>query len=441
MRQTLSLPALALALAAGWHGCGMAADALAATNAAGAPESLAALLARTLHLDPQVRVAQSLLQATQERNVQARSRLYPTFSVTHNSGSSSDLEFNLGVERRTIRTDAALRWNLYNGGNDMAEVGATDVETEAASLDLQRAREEAAERVANAYIDLLRSDSLLPLGQERLDAVRRLVALVQRQLEAGKAAESDAQQAQASLLDAEIAQQQLLADRDSARRKLAALVDATVRPVEPLYLPSPPDGDLVGIASGSMGAARLRADAARARVRPWQTAVAPRLDMEVRQQLTDHTKPQTTTVQQFSAVLVARWDMPLGGETLSRRNETERRAEAAASEADRVERIARAEWLSLSPLIQASTRAIEQLDRQIGHYGQLLRAGEIQFEAGRRSLAQLIALRDSRFTAQQRLAEQAQRQYNARVRQLSLAGGLLPAMGLGLAPTDAPPRP
>ena len=58
---------------------------------------------------------------------------------------------------------------------------------------------------------------------------------------------------------------------------------------------------------------------------------------------------------------------------------------------------------------------------------------------GRRTLAQLMGLSDSRFNAQQRLAEQAQRQFNNRVRQLNLAGALLPALGLAVAPSEAAP--
>ena len=408
------------------------------------PESLAALLGRTLYLDPQVRSAQSLLQAAQERNIQARSRIGPVLSIAHNGGTSNDLEFNLPVARHTVRTDASLRWNLYNGGNDLAEMSATEIEIEAARLDLQRAREEAAERIANAYIELLRTDSLMPLGGQRLDEARRLVGLVQRQFEAGKAAESDVHQARASLLDAEISQQQLWADQESARRKLAALVNAPVSPAQALVLPAPPDADdpaQPSMNSGTVIAARLRAGAARQRVQPWQTVLAPRVDVEARQQLTDRTRPQTTTVQQFALSLFVRWEMPLGGETLSRRTETERRAEAASADAERVERLARAEWLSLTPLIQANSRAIEQLDRQIQQYNQLVRAGELQFEAGRRTLAQLMGLSDSRFNAQQRLAEQAQRHFNNRVRQLNLAGALLPALGLATAPTASPADP
>ena len=120
----------------------------------GQPESLPALLARTLASEPQVRVAQSLWQATTERRWQALSRLGPTFGVNVTQGKSRETEFGLPLERRTERSDAVLRWNLYNHGNDAAELRATGLDERSAAHELRRAREEAAERIGGAYLDL-----------------------------------------------------------------------------------------------------------------------------------------------------------------------------------------------------------------------------------------------------------------------------------------------
>jgi hypothetical protein len=67
----------------------------------------------------------------------------------------------------------------------------------------------------------------------------------------------------------------------------------------------------------------------------------------------------------------------------------------------------------------------------VQQYEQLVRAGELQFDAGRRSLQQLITLRDSRWGVEQRLADQTHRLLGDRMRQLALTGRLLPALGLG----------
>ena len=397
-------------------------------------ESLPALLARVLARDPQVRVAASLLQAVQERQKQARSRLGPNLTVTASQGRSIEVEFGRLVDRSTSRAEVGLRWNLYNGGNDLAEFSAATRDTDAAAQDLRRAREDSCERVAETYVELLRLQTLLPRAADRLSAVQRLAAQVGRQNEAGKASDADTTQAAASLLDAEIAVEQLQADYESARAKLAAQVGDEVRAVQPVQWLTEPGTATDRNSANSPGlvlAVQRRAEAARARVRPTASLLAPRIDLELRQQASDRTLPALTTEQQKLWLLTARWDIPVMGEAAARRNETQRRAEAAEAESERVARGVSAEMQALAPRILNAERAVAQLDRQITQYGQLVRAGELQFEAGRRSVAQLIGLRESRYNAEQRRAEQAQRLLAAQLRQFALSGGLLPALGLG----------
>lgn len=397
----------------------------------GQAESLGELLARALPHDPAVKVAAAQMAATDQRRLQAQSRLGPTASVSVVNGRALEDEFGNALKRHTDRAEASLRWNLYNAGNDVAELGGAVRDVEAAWQDLRRAREDAAERIADAYLELLRVEGLLPLAAARLASVQRLVAQVLQQNQAGKVSDAEAEQARASQLDAEIALEQVEAERDSARQKLGRLVGDVVRPVLPADLPAPLvlDGR-----PGSLLAATLRAEAARARVRPLASLLAPRIDLEARNSLSDQTRPQQTTTQQRMWLLTARWDLPLGGEAQARRSEVERRAEAAEAEAERLAMGVRAELDALLPTIDNTARAVSRLDQQIAQYTNLVKAGELQFEAGRRTLAQLIQLHDSRFNAQQRRADQQRKLQSAQLRRLSLSGALLPAFGLGSAP-------
>lgn len=417
----------------------------------GATESLASLLGRVLPRDPQVRVADSLLQATQQRRLQARSRLGPSVYLNANEGGSAETEFGFPIKRSTSRAEAGVRWNLYNAGNDMAELNGATRDIDVAELDLRRAREEVAERIAETYTDLLRLQTLLPHAVQRLDAVRKLVEQVRQQTAAGKTSEADATQASASLLDAEIAHELLAADLDAARKKLATQVGGEVRDAEPLNLPlqwlsavaaAPSsaglaDAGLVNAglagASGLVAAARVRADAARERVRPVLSLLAPRIDLEVRHQLHDRTLPSPTTLQKDVWQLTARWDFPVMGESAARRTEQQRRAEASMAEAERVAQGMQIELQALGPRIANAERALAQLARQAAQYTSLVRAAELQFDAGRRSVSQLIQLRDSRFNVEQRRSEQAQRLLAAQLKLLALQGRLLPALGLGSA--------
>ena len=405
----------------------------------GQAESLPELLARVLPRDPQVRVAQLLLAATDERALQARSRLGPTLSITGSKGVSQDQDFGRQFERNTDRSEAALRWNLYNFGNDAAELQGARRDVLAARESVRQAREEVAERLADAYTGVLRVQELLPRSQARLAAVRRLVEQVRRQAELGKASDADAQQAQASLLDAEIAHEQLASDLESAQQRLAVLVGGDPRPVLPVTLPATLPTDALGTAvapdttllPGQVAVANARAEAARVRVRPLASMLAPRLDFEYRQRLSDRTTPQVTTQQRDGWLVTARWEFPLLGENQARRAENERRAEAVEAEAERVLLGVQTERAALPARLATAQRAVAQLDRQIEQYRGLLRAGELQYEAGRRSLTQLVQLHESQFNAEQRRAEQRARVLATQLRQLSLAGTLLPALGQG----------
>lgn len=409
---------------------------------AGQPESLAALLARVLPRDPQVRVARSLFEAAAERRVQARSRLGPTAGVAMTRGRSSEFELGAPLERTTARSEATLRWNLFNSGNDFAEYRATLIDEAAAAEELRRAREEASERIAEAYLDVLRIESLLPHAAERLGAVVRLAQVVRRQGELGKLSDADVLQAEASLLDAETAYQGFVADHASARRKLAVLIGASsVREINPAV---PPQLGTISqeslraeafaeSAQGQVQAARERSRAARERVRPLASLLTPRIDLELRKKLDDKTTPQLTSAQEHGWLVSARWEIPLGGELQSRRAETERRAEAAAADAERIGATAAAELATLGPRIAEGGATLARLDRQSEKYVVLVRAGELQFAAGRRSLTQLIQLRDSRFNVEQRRAEQATRLQRDRLRLLVLSGELLPTLGLAEA--------
>lgn len=396
-----------------------------------ASQSLPALLARVLTRDPQVRVAQSLYDATGQRELQARSRFSPTVGISTTQGSAAEKEFSRNLQRRTDRIEATLRWNLYNGGGDVAELNASAREVTAAAHELRRAREEVSERIANAYAELLRVTQLLPRSQSRLDSVRELVRQVLRQNELGKASDADAQQALATLLDSEIMHAQLLSEEDGARRRLSTLAGEPIQAVLPIALPNDPtDDELATPLPGMVEAARERALAARERVRPIAQVLAPRVDFEYSHSLRDQTSPAVTTERKNGWQVVARWELPLGGELQARRAELDFRAAAAEAEADRILLGVSSELDALAPRIDNARRAVRQLDSQIARYDVLVRAGELQFEAGRRSLSQVVQLHDGRFSAQQRRSDQAYQQMTAQIRQLALSGKLLAVFDL-----------
>jgi outer membrane protein TolC len=201
-----------------------------------------------------------------------------------------------------------------------------------------------------------------------------------------------------------------------------------VLPVVLAAAPSP--DDLAAPRPGAVAAANERAAAARERARPLSSLYGPRVDFEYIHQLWDHTNPVSTSQRKSGWQVVARWDFPVGGELQARLAEQEQRALAAQAESERVLLGIHTDLDEIAPRIDNLRRAVDQLDGQIGRYDMLVRAGELQFEAGRRSLSQLAQLHESRFNAQQRRSELANRLTLAQLRQLTLTGGLLAAFDL-----------
>ena len=403
------------------------------------PEGLPELLRRVLLRDPQVRSAEAQLQVGQQRLRQAMSRMGPTLGLTHTRGPSVDTEYGISVPRRVESTDGVLRWNLYNAGNDLAEWRATEVDLRASVQERRRALEEAAQRIAEVYLDVLRLQTLVEAAAERLRSVERLAQTARRQNELGRLSDADAQQLELALLDAQMVQQEMLADLASARAKLSVVTGAdgpqSLPPLIPVSLPAP---GVVGD-PGGVEAARERAVAARMRVRPEESVLAPRIDLEMRKQLANRTLPVNSTEIDQAWLITLRWDFPVGGEAQSRRDEAARRAEAAAAEAERAARDVLAERSTQEPQARQAGEAVAQLQRQLQQYETLLRASDLQFEAGRRSLWQLVQLRESRYGVAQRLAEQTMRQQRARLAQLALGGELLSALGLPVSPDMVAP--
>lgn len=398
----------------------------AGTNAA---QGFQVWLGRVLPREPQVQAAQAALAVAQARYRQARSRLFPTLGLQAQHGDSRDLDGRLSVERHTRQAEASLRWNLYQGGSDQVELAANAAEVQAFAAELRRAKEEAAERLSEAYLDLLRLQRTRDSAAQRLAEVGQLVAQVTRQHEAGKLSELDLQQAQNAELEAELASATLDSDYQSGLLRLRLLAGGEL-PAEIVDLNLERITPADTARNAALQAAQARASAAQLRVRTWSATLAPKIDFNLRHLLSNRTTPPPSTVQQHGWSVAVSWDWPLGGEYLARRDETLARATQAQADVSRAEQAALAEFASLQPRIANLRRSLHNLAEQENKMAQLLRASGIQFEAGRRSLQQLIQSRDSYFNLQQRRQEQQHRLLQAQLRQLALGGVLLEGLGL-----------
>ncbi len=417
--------------------------AAAAVGARGSA-TLRDLLARAVPWDPQVRLAAAAQTIAQERLSQSRSRLWPTLGISATGGEGRDEDFGRTVKRRVDRSEMLLRWNLYNGGVDAAEITATEREWAAATEDLNQALDLASERIANAYLDAGRWQALVDPSLARVKTIERWVEQARTQVKAGRLSDADLQQAEYSLTDAQLSHQVLVSELMGALGALNALLGGSgaeqVSAVMPQTLPRVAPEEARNLTPAGVRVARLRAEAAGSRVVSAAQLATPRVDLDARKRLSDGTTPTPSTSQRDGWTVGLRWEMPLGGETFSKRRESIARAEGAQAEVARIEQGLVSELASIAPRLLSAEQAVAQLQSQAEQYNSLLRAGRVQFEAGRRTLQQLIQLEDGRINVVQRLAEQNNRLDKLRLRLLVLSGRLSSAMGIDPAPAGSTRR-
>ncbi len=396
--------------------------------------------------DPQVELAMAQWRATLAQWRQARSRWFPTLSVNASQGESDDLDLGVPVQRTTERTEALLRWNVFNGGADLHTWRAIAREVDAAALDVRRAREEAAERFIQAYADATRGETVARVAEDLLARMDLLKAMVDRQTDLGKISPVDADTSASSVLEVQAALAEAQNEARRGRNRLAALSGLSPDEVRQLRLPGlgmAPDlsqDDWLRLREGNARwqAAQLRILAADIRLGVIPSDYLPRIDLQWRQALHDRTTPPATTVSRRGSTVSVSLDVPLGGEAVFRRDESIERLRAAQAESDRVSLEAQIEWGEIVDQWGTLELNLQRHRRQVQHLTRVIEGAMVQYESGRRTLVQLVELTRLPFATRQKMADASQQQLKAQVRLLALSGRLLDQLGLDATPPAEP---
>ncbi len=414
----------------------MAQEAVQEAAAWTLPRALDQALAR----DARVAGARANAQAVLAQQRQASGRLWPSAGLRLTHGRSSDRDPPFVLERTTRRGEAFLRWNLFNGLDDQRQIAAQEFDAIAAEADLLQALDEACERIAVAYFTLLRQQHLAQLARQRLGEVERLAARVAPQAALGKTSDADAQLAEASRIDARLALQGIEAEQQAARSRLAVLLGLPQGAALQLAEAPPPPvdagldphawADQAERQNGQWLAAAARVAGTRRRIASIAPEYLPRLDLDLRRSLYDRTDPQPTTSQRHGWSVGVTWEVPLGGAPRARQDELRARAALAEAELQRVRDEVQTDAGAAREQARQTASAAPQLAQQRERWEQVVRASELQFDAGRRSLMQLIDQYDRRFGVQQRDIDNAWQQAEAHLRLRRLAGDLAEWFGV-----------
>ena len=371
------------------------------TGAAAAP--LPEVVAKVLEAHPDVRSAAALLRASDAAVWQARSAFLPSVGVQRNLGSSTDRPAGAVAyaDTPTHRSETFMRWNLFNGYSDYYGNRSAEYGRDAAGSDLEDSRDAVALRLTEIYVEVLRLSEQVRLAQDYVDDLKRLVQDVALRAEAGRIPAVEVEQARSQLIAA--------ASEQSQQRAQLAAADNTYRQVvgaapNDLHAPALNEAlaeealeSLLARAedhSPRLKAARQRTAARDADVGATASGFLPTLSLETRRRISATPTDNTLADQAHSEILQLSLEIPLGGKNFSRRREQVERKAAAEADADSKALQLRIDMGEQYANLREARYMVPLLREKALDSYKVVAAYRMQFSAGRRTLLDLLSVRD-----------------------------------------------
>ncbi|MBK8957551.1 MAG: TolC family protein [Proteobacteria bacterium] len=376
--------------------------ALLALSAAGVrAESLDSVVQDVVAKHPTVRSSAALLDAAAERVRQAKSNYYPSVGMQAMANKAHDSQLGSRLDRSTRNADAFLRWNLFRGLADYHSVRMAKSDRDAADEDLADAHERVALQVAAAYLDVLRLRRRLEVAANYVSETAKLMDDVGKLVAAGKAAPADIEQIKVGHIEAQWQVGQLRGELAGAEQGYRLLVGTP-----PGELRDPRNEDAMATLSQDdvleqvlATNPKVRAAQARVAARGEEVGVAggalmPRVDLELRKRVYSDIKPDPVVESRDSAQVSLNYEMPLGGGNFSAKREAAARMAAAQADLDEARLEAETNSSQLWNVWSEARNISDSLGSRAAASDKVVAAYDQQFNAGRRSLQDLIAIRD-----------------------------------------------
>ena len=408
-------------------------------------DTLPEVLGKALARHPGVRSGEALRSASDEQLNQVRSNYYPILGIDMISQDASDQDFGISRDRSTRRADAFLRWNLFRGLGDREGERTAEFNSLAARADLDAAGEQAALQITLAYLDVLRLRSILALDNDFQVELKRLDGDMAKRFQVGRIPQVDKEQSRASLIQASARQAQLQGQLRGAEIRFRLLVGYAPGVLSEVTLDDAAaqldqDALLEGLLAGNdrLRGSRQRSAARGAEVGVAESAFYPRLELEVRRRLHNDVDPVPQTQTQDMTQFQLNYQIPLGGSTFSRKREAIARRQAAEAALDEETLRAQSEITQLwSAWREARNIAPQLAERAIASVS-VVKAYDLQFEAGRRSLNELIGARNEQYRVRVDALENRMEQISTNARVLALLGRLRASLLGDRSPRPAP---
>ncbi len=423
---------------------------LAACGLLGAPAYAAPLpsvVDKVLLQQPSVRSAQALLRATEAQITQVRSDFLPSLGLSYRNSDARDETQGRPVDRNVRRSDASLRWNVFNGAADTSRLRSAAFSRDAADADLDSVLEQVAFEITETYADVVRLRQTMSSLQATIARQERVEASVAQRVDAGRISSAELDLMHVRLIQSRTLLGQLRAQLGTAEYRYRLLTgEAPNELVPPGIRSKTVENDIDALVeriherNPRLRAALQRSSARKADIGVARGSFFPAVDLSVNKRLDNNTSPVPVSDTDRAAQLQVSIDIPLGGKNLGRHSEAVERHQAAQADADDLLLKVSREITDLYRQFTEAREIAPLTERRVVAAQRVAAAYELHFEAGRRSLNDLSIAQEDLFSAQRALIENRAQQTTLQAQLLSLAGELRETLRTHYQPAPIQPE-
>jgi len=408
--------------------------------------TLQSAVQKALASNPDVLIQVNERLSRNEEVEQARAGYLPTLDL--NAGIGSERSENSstragGSNSRTLtRREASLsaRQMLFDGFATKNEVERQQARVSSTAFTVQGVAENTALDAAEAYLNLLRNDTLLKLAQENLDAHKRSFDQIKIRSDAGVGRRADLEQISGRLA---LANSNLIAAQsnydDGLTTYIKIIGEAPVgTPIKPVKqqegIPSSKD-EAIQVAIDkhpTLKSAVSDVEAAMAQHRASRNTFYPRFDLELSQSWNKDLDGQVGINNDSQAMVRMRYNLLNGGGDAARKRQTAHLIDEAKEVRNRTYRQV-VETMRLSwNAYDATEQQLVYLDQHVKATVRTRDAYQKQFNIGQRTLLDLLNAENELFQAKQSYISADFDNLFARYRILNAKGGLLDSLNIAL---------
>ena len=404
--------------------------------------------------NPDVKALAAERRAVDHELRQARAGYLPLFDVRAAAGPEwSDRP---SVDRQwlgRVESQATVRQLLFDGFATDSEVERQQARVGSAAQRVFDSAQTTGLNAVLAYLEVLRSQALVLIAEDNVKAHEQSFSDVKRLADAGRGNVGDVRQTEARLASARaslIRTQGRLADTEANYIRVVGEPPANL--VRPAFsgsaLPGTRDGAVALAAKNNPAVAVAQADidTAKAELKATDAPFMPRLDLEVGTQRNSNIDGVVGREQDFTALVVLRYNLYAGGADTARRKEFLERLAASRDQLDRAKRrVSEQTRLAWNGMKTAEGRAA-RIGEEVAADKGVVDAYRQQFLIGQRDLLDLLDAQNELFISRGNLTTEETTALFGGYQVLASTGTLLSTLGIkkpreGVASKSRKPAP